>query len=93
MLSKRSAETLAPQQLKTVLLAQVDMAAAARAAVQRRAPPGSEATTLPGGSPIFAAVTDDINKVLHEAMPPLQVSCSAQRKDKLQWEDCTAPLK
>ncbi|KAA6425225.1 MAG: hypothetical protein FRX49_04720 [Trebouxia sp. A1-2] len=50
----------------------VDMAAAARAAVQRRAPPGSEATTLPGGSPIFAAVTDDINKVLHEAMPPLQ---------------------
>ncbi|KAL0052582.1 hypothetical protein WJX82_004239 [Trebouxia sp. C0006] len=50
----------------------VDMAAAARAAVQRRAPPGSEATTLPGGSPIFAAVTDDTNKVLHEAMPPLQ---------------------
>ncbi len=59
------------------------MAAAARAAVQRRAPPGSEATTLPGGSPIFAAVTDDSNKVLHEAMPPLQVSCSAQWKDTL----------
>ncbi|DBA82705.1 TPA: hypothetical protein ACH3X1_006940 [Trebouxia sp. C0004] len=52
--------------------AQVDMAAAARAAVQRRTPSGTEATTLPGGSPIFAAVTDDSNKVLHEAMPPLQ---------------------
>jgi len=75
------------------MLAQVDMAAAARAAVQRRAPPGSEATTLPGGSPIFAAVTDDTNKVLHEAMPPLQVSCSAQWKDALQWKVCAAPLK
>ena len=56
------------------LLVQVDMAAAGRAAVQRRAPPGTEAVALPGGSPIFAAVIDDGNKVLQEAMPPLQVS-------------------
>lgn len=52
---------------------QVDASAAARAAVQRRAPSGTEATTLPGGSPIFAAVADDVNKVLLEAMQPLQV--------------------
>ena len=52
---------------------QVDPAAANRAAVQRRAQPGTEAAALPGGSPIFAAAADEGNKVLHEAMPPLQV--------------------
>ena len=51
--------------------------------MQRRAPPTSEATTLPGGSPLFAPVADDSNKVLLEAMSPLQVgwlpACSATR--------------
>ena len=70
----------------TYLHAQVDLAAAARAALQRRAKPGSEATTLPGGAPIFAAVPDDGNRVLQEAMPPLQVSClhTEQTKQTLQ---------
>lgn len=53
----------------------MDAAAAGRAAVQRRAPPTSEATTLPGGSPLFTPVADDSNKVLLEAMSPLQVGC------------------
>ena len=54
-------------------LVQVDAAAAGRAAVQRRASPVTEATTLPGVSPLFAAIGDDGNKVLVEAIPPLQV--------------------
>lgn len=45
--------------------------------MQRRAAPTSEATTLPGGSPLFAPVADDSNKVLLEAMSPLQVGCLA----------------
>ena len=60
--------------LHDCLWLQVDASAAVRAAVQRRAPPGTEATALPGGSPIFAAVPDDVNKVLQEAVAPLQVS-------------------
>ena len=56
-----------------VVCGQVDQAAATRAAVQRRAPPGTEATALPGGSPIFAAAVEEGNKVLQEAMAPLQV--------------------
>ncbi|KAL3157712.1 hypothetical protein ABBQ32_012143 [Trebouxia sp. C0010 RCD-2024] len=50
----------------------VDAAAAGRAAVQRRAPPVTEAATVPGGPPLLAAVADDGNKVLVEAIPPLQ---------------------
>lgn len=48
---------------------QVDLAAAGRAAIQRRAPPTSEAAALPGGLPIFAVVLDEGNKVLQEAAP------------------------
>ena len=51
------------------LIMQVDLAAAGRAVIQRRAPPISEAAALPGGSPIFAAAADDGNKVLQEAAP------------------------
>ena len=51
----------------------MDAAAAGRVAVQRRAPVVTEATT--GGSPLFAPVADDSNKVLLEAIPPLQVGC------------------
>ena len=70
----------------THLHAQVDLAAAGRAALQRRAKPGSEATTLPGGAPIFAAVPDDGNRVLQEAMPPLQVSCFHAEQTKQTWQ-------
>lgn len=45
------------------------MAAAGRAAIQRRAPPTSEAAALPGGLPVFAAVADEGNKILQEAAP------------------------
>lgn len=72
----------------TYLHAQVDLAAAGRAALQRRAKPGSEATTLPGGAPIFAAVPDDGNRVLQEAMPPLQVSCFHAEQTKQTWQAC-----
>ena len=68
------------------LHAQVDLAAAARAAQQRRAKPGSEATTLPAGSPIFTAVPDDGNRVLQEAMPPLQVSCLYSEQTQQTWQ-------
>lgn len=56
-------------------LFQVNAVAAGRAAVQRRAPPVTEAAPLPGGSPLFTPIADDGNKVLVEAIPPLQVGC------------------
>lgn len=47
----------------------MDLVAAGRAAIQRRAPPVSEAVALPGGLPVFAAAADEGNKVLQEAAP------------------------
>lgn len=55
--------------LECIPLLQVDMAAAGRAAIQRRAPPASEAAALPGGSVIFAAAPEEGNRVLQEAAP------------------------
>lgn len=71
-------------------LVQVDAAAAGRAAVQRRAPPATEATTLPGGPLLFAAVADDGNKVLVEAIPPLQVGCLPAQASSCQGAGCQA---
>lgn len=71
-------------------LVQVDAAAAGRAAVQRRAPPVTEAATVPGGPPLLAAVADDGNKVLVEAIPPLQVGYLPAHSSSSRGAGCQA---